>query len=1662
MPAESLPQQFEDDLNLAQINLFRIEAGQRKEVIRILEDLEKELVQKLQNEDLTSAKKKKLEEFKSQTESQIESAYKQITFQNEKGLEGVAKITTAQTAKSIDARLGILVSKRLTEGQLENIARGPFIQGNRSSEWWAGQSESLKRNFGGQVQMGLLNGEDMDSIVRRIRGTKAANFTDGVMTAKKHEAEALVRTSLASIANQSRIDTIIENPEVAKGISWVSTLDGRTTTTCFDGSTRVAPIGKIMAIHRRRFEGEMIIITAASGKQLAVTPNHPILTTNGWKRAKELTPSDQMINAFGTRGVEVSEQNKVHPTFSAIADALFDPAVSKIRKECSTTADFHGDGKRGDEQIEIACPKSLLGDGFNPYRKESIEHKTLAWLHNTGAFLSDSGLGALRFRQEVSIQTPKVASSTVQRRVKARTRNSLQSDDFRGAHAAFKKFDTISEQSGGFSPDGFFPNSKPCQEGRDGGGGCPILFSDGSEAIPISVEVENIVDVRSELRSLHVYNFETTQGVYTAEGFIVKNCKSLHRLTWRLPDLKPVGHDKAFPGPIAHWGCRSSQVPETYTWEELSGKSLKVDKKSDTYRNHFEARLKKQGFDDKEIAEIRADQQESMDGQVSKDGGWEGWLKSKGEAFARETLGPTRAKLWQEGKLTLRDLTDQQGRELTIDELLVAIEGGSFPKETEGAQFLPAPSSKISPLSEKAEDEAFQKLTDYLENPEGQTLKSKFAKKVDSVLPEATSLEKIAWVDAQAATAQEAASKASTLSGAKKKLISGKPMTPKQKEVYDGLEPEEKEAFDEAVKDKQALKQAEESQKIAEAAKLQAEKEKADAELKAAKKAKKLEELENDPSPSKASASALPDPKSLTFIESLPGSTSPELREDEAGKRWVVKSKGDPDHLKNEALADQLYRISGARVPKSGFIDIAQGGPVKISEFLAEAQTLGAWERTATESQKRKIRKELQDHFVMDSLLANWDVAGQLNDNILISGGKAYRVDNGGSLSFRAQGARKTPGQWNEEVGELVTLRDRTISAGNTAEIFEGISTKQINDQIEAIYSNRLNLIAEVRKTAGPEEAEIFSKRIDWLESQLPASLRNGATKAQGAARERAVASLADYNLGQLSQDVKTSRINGKSIPLGAFDIEDAQALIWEERDQNGNPVTLLNLKLTDQGSSKALSKILEQDPQQLSSTTVHPEDEGFNTIFWNHAKTLGHHHSDKAYNLATIKTSEDALKKVQANLKAEQAKKTPDPAKVEMLTHYQEIGLKLKKATESKAIPPLIQTDPWNFDAKKYQAEKPPSTDQAFKAVQGNQFSVRENKIENGFAESSGKQALIIESKARNFALDFDDGSKLDFMERLEGLESRSGLSFEGGVTVKVLGPVDGEAIRKAVEKLELLNVTTRPPNADEKEFLWLSKTVEINSDQNDVKWKKVLSISDDRERARAAREFAEKAYGPIPKRGSADYQIEETDSFGNGRFRAYRADLTRSKIEKDPELSKIRLYHHPYENKVAKVAEAFLNSGGEATSTVERVRKGVNVTETGGKSPHIDIGTGGSSYFFTRIRNGEEADSATGFYFKARNLARADAITYRRDNYGKISQIGTRESKKEDYLKIMERGETDETLLKNGLSFIDEIDTIRVRSEDEKKEVLQIFKKAGLKTLPDGRKIEDIVLTL
>lgn len=113
-----------------------------------------------------------------------------------------------------------------------------------------------------------------------------------------------------------------------------------------------------------------------------------------------------------------------------------------------------------------------------------------------------------------------------------------------------------------------------------------------------------------------------------------------------------------------------------------------------------------------------------------------------------------------------------------------------------------------------------------------------------------------------------------------------------------------------------------------------------------------------------------------------------------------VKFYKDPVQGVLEHLANNIYKDLGLPAVKSNAFTTPDGRHAYSSDVV-EGDTL------AKKGIDKKNAKQVLKGFAADVLVKNWDAVGLEHDNVIISGGKALRIDNGGAFLHRAKAGLK-------------------------------------------------------------------------------------------------------------------------------------------------------------------------------------------------------------------------------------------------------------------------------------------------------------------------------------------------------------------------------------------------------------------------------------------------------------------------------------------------------------------------------------------------------------------------------------------------------------------------------------------------------------------------------
>ena len=155
--------------------------------------------------------------------------------------------------------------------------------------------------------------------------------------------------------------------------------------------------------------------------------------------------------------------------------------------------------------------------------------------------------------------------------------------------------------------------------------------------------------------------------------------------------------------------------------------------------------------------------------------------------------------------------------------------------------------------------------------------------------------------------------------------------------------------------------------------------------------------------------------------------------EKQNGEKYYVKFYENPNQGRAEFIANAIYEKAGIKAAHTERVMI-DGREAIASTAVEDARPVAAVDQAAS--------FDVQNGFVADAFLANWDVVGATYDNIVQNQDGFYRIDNGGSLIFRAQGGDKEFSA--KEIPEIDSMR---VRGRQTGEVFSGITEEEIQRQ---------------------------------------------------------------------------------------------------------------------------------------------------------------------------------------------------------------------------------------------------------------------------------------------------------------------------------------------------------------------------------------------------------------------------------------------------------------------------------------------------------------------------------------------------------------------------------------------------------------------------------------
>jgi hypothetical protein len=486
-----------------------------------------------------------------------------------------------------------------------------------------------------------------------------------------------------------------------------STLDGRTTQVCImlngkqwslpgyepighnevwpgviahwncvaEGQVADAHGQEILRGYSRDYCGPLITIESAGGKKLTITPNHPILTPAGFVGASDLCEGGYVISEF----VPVVSFGTVFQQFDAKqGPALIEEVTGALEKsrDFSTASvilagiDFHGDGEDGQVAV-VSTHRSLRNEVQIAHGEQLPQMNFLRTRIGSDIASFDSHCSARSF----GVTTTGGTGTTDPLCLRAIWRG-LPSPTHGGAFVAHgmpgspnpsvERLCIAADRSNDIQPV-FSPNipGDGCRFAFSGDSGAtgadssslePSIKAAAREAKLVgnllsgkfgTVQREEIISIRRWHGKVRVHNLETRENFYSVQGIVTGN-------------------------------CRSTQVAVTKSWAELAQASAvqPPDGPPTDIETLVRSKLEDQGKTPAQIDAGVEAQKSIVDGQPTDVENVNEFLNRQTPQFQNALLGPQRAELYRQGKISIKDLLDQRNRPLSVASLQQMVDKG--------------------------------------------------------------------------------------------------------------------------------------------------------------------------------------------------------------------------------------------------------------------------------------------------------------------------------------------------------------------------------------------------------------------------------------------------------------------------------------------------------------------------------------------------------------------------------------------------------------------------------------------------------------------------------------------------------------------------------------------------------------------------------------------------------------------------------------------------------------------------------------------------------------------------------------------------------------------------------------------------------------------------
>ena len=299
------------------------------------------------------------------------------------------------------------------------------------------------------------------------------------------------------------------------------------------GDQSIDTLAGALGASKCAYRGPAISVRTAKGNRFTVSPEHPVLTTRGWRTAESLSTGDDLFHATpsdrgtGAHGFAAHVHTDVEDMPTTVEDEFIALELLHGSSRSPACNNFDDDRQFLHGEIDVVMPDHGLPVVPDPHVIKETGEVIFVWPGVQSEPVPGHSLSDLRgcgVRPSVGRPLPNGDAGSDEAATDSGVRCIEHGGYLLGGHAALIERDhlvhgdaLVSSLHGGKSVV-----DEPMPHGRRGDSQNP---SDVIDAVPGLTETDRIVEVELLAFDGHAYDFQTVDGVYVLNGIVVHNCR---------------------------------------------------------------------------------------------------------------------------------------------------------------------------------------------------------------------------------------------------------------------------------------------------------------------------------------------------------------------------------------------------------------------------------------------------------------------------------------------------------------------------------------------------------------------------------------------------------------------------------------------------------------------------------------------------------------------------------------------------------------------------------------------------------------------------------------------------------------------------------------------------------------------------------------------------------------------------------------------------------------------------------------------------------------------------------------------------------------------------------------------------------------------------------